>query len=135
MAIGLDAKLYYGAAGSTAATELTIVREVTMESSADDIVSAFRDGTYKSHEAGQLDLTVNVTMKLKSDNAGFQSFVTAFTGRSKIALKVISKTSGVGWDADFAVISMSEPQPIDGVLEVTFACAINTESRTPTRVT
>lgn len=129
--IGLDAKTYYGAAGSSASTELTIVREVTTDIAADDVVSGYRDSGWKSHEAGQKDGTVNLIVKNSTANAGFLALQAAFENRTPIALKILDVTSGKGIDADFAVLAKSRPEPIDGVIECTFTLAINTDTRAP----
>ncbi len=126
--IGLDAKTYYGAAGASATNELTILREVTTDMSRDDIVSAFRDADKKSHEAGQMDVTLNIVVKNKTSDLGYKALRDAFLNRTLIALKVLDKTSGEGPDADFAVLTMSRPEPIDGVLEVTFGVGINMDN-------
>lgn len=134
MAIGLNAKFYWGAAGSTANTELDIVREVTTDLTADDIVSAYRNSRFKSHEAGQLDLTLSLAVKLVPTNPGFAALSAAAENGTPIAGLVRHAASGVGWDADWVVLTMSEPQPIDGVLEVNFGLAINNDTREPVRV-
>lgn len=126
--IGLDAKCYYGAAGASATNELTILREVTTDLSRDDIVSAFRESDKKSHEAGQMDVSVNLVVKNKTSDPGYQALRDAFLNRTLIALKILDKASGEGPDADFAVLSMSRPEPIDGVLEVTFAVGVNMDN-------
>lgn len=126
--IGLDAKCYYGVPGASATNELTILREVTTDLSRDDIVSAFRESDLKSHEAGQMDVTLNLVVKNKTSDAGYQALREAFLNRTLVALKVLDKASGEGPDADFAVLTMSRPEPIDGVLEVTFGVGINMDN-------
>ncbi len=133
--IGLDAKTYYGTAGSSAANELDILREVNTDLNDDDIVSAYRNSQWKSHEAGQTDGTVSLTVQNKTSDPGYQALRNAKMNKELIALKILDEASGEGLDADFAVLTMGRPEPIDGVIEITFTCGVNTSLREPVWVT
>lgn len=131
---GLDAKFYYGTAGSTAANELSIVSNDSPDLTAEEVESKYRDG-WVSTDPGSFNLSINVTVKTDGSNAGYAALVAAATGRSLIAVKTINKTSGVGWDADFAVTQVSDPHELGSPNETTFNLKVNTTNRTPTRIT
>jgi hypothetical protein len=129
--IGLDAKTYYGAAGATATTELTIVREVNMNEARDDAVSGYRDSDTKSHDVGLNDVTVSLVLKNKTSDAGYRAIMDAYDARTPIALLIVDSANGEGLDADFVIISRSQAQPIDGVIEWSYELAVNTDLREP----
>ncbi len=129
--IGLDAKTYYGAAGSSASTEMNIVREVTLNLAADDVVSGDRSSVFKSHGTGQIDATVDIVATCDTANAGYQALRDAFLNRTPLALKFLDKASGEGLDADFMVINMGRPEPLNGEIVSNFSVGINQSLRAP----
>lgn len=129
--IGLDAKTYYGAAGATATTLLSCLKEVGLNQSRDDVVAGYRDSDHKSHDVGLADSTLSLTVKNKTADAGFRALMTAFDTRAPIALKVLDKETGEGIDADFVIISRDRQEPIDGKIEWTFELGVNTDLREP----
>lgn len=132
--IGLDAITYYGAAGTTAATELDILKEISVDTSADDASAGYRDSPFKSHDVGLIDITGSMTLKNNTSHAGFIAIREAYLSRGSIALKILDKVSGEGFDGDFKITVFSRSEPIDGKIEVTANFVLNTDLREPTWV-
>ena len=109
--VGHEAKLYMGAAGSTAATELTIARDVnySIETTTADVSS--RASIIDSNAA--VGVVLGIDFEILNDNsiAGIATLRAAAFAGTAIAFRSRDWTTGVGIDADF-LITISEGQPL-----------------------
>jgi len=109
--IGLEGKLYWGAAGSTGSTELTIVRDASYKFDPDkaDVADRASIINYKRVTG------VSFTLDFETNNDDSNTFVAAARAAAAagtlIAFRTRDKTSGWGVDGDFS-ISLDESQPL-----------------------
>lgn len=130
--MGFEGELYWGTAGSTAATELTIARDVSykFESTEADI----------SDRASIIDLSdvagVKFSLEFEVNNQNTNAFIAAVRAATiagtAIAFKTKDRDSGWGVDGDF-IVSVDESQPLRDAqrIKVT-ATPTDKNSRTPT---
>lgn len=130
--MGLDAKLYYGTAGSTAATELTITREVDIQVAGDEINQSTRATGWKQYAAGQKDLTISLTVLNDISDAGYIALRNAWLNRTNLAIYAKDKATGEGPDLDCCVTSLGRPEPLEGEIVVTFTLKPARTNRAPT---
>lgn len=133
--LGINAKCYYGAAGSAASTEMTIVKEATINIDGESVVSGNRGSRWKSHTVGQLDCTLELKVTAKTSDGGYRALNDSWLNATTLALKALDKVSGEGIDGDFQVEKRSESQPLNGEIEITFTCGLSTKDREPSWIT
>lgn len=107
----VDAKTYYGNAGSVPATELTGVSDVNLRQS---IGMAKRRTRARRIEASKPTLFVfGLEFKMPWDetDAGFSALWTAFSTAAKIAVKCLAKTAGKGVTGDWYVEKFDRSEP------------------------
>jgi len=116
--LGLEAKLFHGAAGATAATEMKNVKDVTLnlESGEADITTR-ASGGWKVTAAALKEASVEWTMVWDTADAGFTAVKTAYFGNTALAL-FVSDGAGSGLDADFAIMGFSREEPLEEAITV-----------------
>jgi len=135
--IGLNAKLYYGTAGQTAAAELNIVKDVTitMETEEADI-TARASGGWKNTVPFLKSAAVEFEMIYDPSDAGFTALRNAYWNGTYISL-FVSDGSGNGLSCDAGVYSMRIRQRLENVITAEFVCktaVIGTPPRLPSWV-
>ena len=109
---GIDAKAYYGAAGSTPSTELAEAYKVTLKIDLESGNFNSRASNWKISDVAMLDADVEITIANSLRNAtaiGF--FWSAMTTRTAVALKVLdAETSSRGIDADWVITGCNNDQ-------------------------
>lgn len=129
---GFEAKMYHGTAGSSATTELDIIRDVTLTlESTEGETTTRATGGWKTYVAGLKDATIEFTLKWDPSNAGFEALRDAWVGRSLVALKILDKASGEGLDADFVVTKFSRSENLDEKIEVSVTARPAMDTRAP----
>lgn len=133
--VGYEALLYYGAAGATAATQITNSRDIkyAVTPSVGDVTVRGAGSTppIKTGRTTGLDATLSWTMLDKSDDTTLTALRAAANSGSPVALRYIPHTGGTGLDAD-CIISCDNGAPLNG--EQTFDIAIvalNDDNRVP----
>jgi hypothetical protein len=132
--IGLKAKLYYGTAGTTAASELTKVRDVTLNLSAGVANTETRGSEIKSEIPTLLEASLSFELLYDDANAGVLAVEEAYYTRTPIAMLVLHKTGGNGLDADWNIKEFTRSEPLEGVITVSVTASPNNASREPARV-
>jgi hypothetical protein len=99
--IGLDAKLYQGPAGSSATLECTQVQDVTLNLEMAEAKANSRATKFALSDVALLTASIDFSIIWDETDSNFLAMWTAFTGRTALAFKCLSKTSGKGLDADF----------------------------------
>lgn len=129
--IGLNAKLYFGTAGSTASTELTNVKDVTLnlECGEADVTTRASEG-WKVSVATLKDASVEFTMLYDTENAGYSALKTAYFGGTPIAL-LIADDDENGLDADFTITGFSIEQPLEDAVTVSITAKPTFKTRAP----
>lgn len=136
--LGKDAVIYYGSAGSTAATPLVEVSDVTYDDDTAEIDCTTRaSGGFKSTETGFSDITVTFTIKVKESDTGLAAILTAKRNKTAIALLVLDAPSGSGGegvDGDFKITKMSRKEGLEDPVMYDCTAKVNTGTRLPVYV-
>ena len=130
--LGMEAKLYYGAAGTTAATELTNVKDVTLnlESGEADVTTRGNSGwraTVGTLKTG----SVEFEMIWDSDDAGFAAIKDAYFNNTPIALAILDGAGGEGLDADFSITNFSRKEALEEAITVSVTAKPTYSTRAP----
>ena len=112
--LGMNAKIYYGAAGATAATELTNVKDVTLslEAGEADVTTRANQG-WRATAPTLRECTAEFEMQWKPSDAGFQAVKDAYLSSGLISLLVLSEENGEGPDGDFSITSFTRSEPLE----------------------
>jgi hypothetical protein len=126
--IGFEGKLYWGSAGSTAATELTIARDVSFKS--EPVLADTSDRASIQEHSRATMVKTSIEFEVNNDNSN--SFVAAvrsaaFNGTA-IALRMRDYSAGAGVDGDFNV-SIDESQPLKDAQRIKVSATPNNELR------
>jgi hypothetical protein len=130
--LGMEAKLYHGPAGATATTELTNVKDVTLnlESGEADVTTRANAGwraTVGTLKTG----SVEFEMIWDSDDAGFAAIKDAYFGNTPIALAILDEENGEGLDADFSITSFSRKEALEEAITVSVTAKPTYSTRAP----
>lgn len=123
--MGFEGILYYGTAGSTASTQLTNVRDITITRDVergDTTVRGTSAGPpIKTSHVSTRAVNIEVTMLNDSTDASLEAMRVAAAEGYAVALRGKDYASGKGPDGDYTM-SESEPWPLNGEQVVTFTC-------------
>ena len=132
--LGMNAKIYYGAAGATAATELTNVKDVTLslEAGEADVTTRANQG-WRATAPTLRECTAEFEMQWKPSDAGFEAVKNAFLSAGTIALLILTETDGEGPDGDFSITGFSRSEPLEEsiTVSVTAKLAVFREWKVP----
>ena len=117
--LGMNAKLYYGAAGGSAATEMGNVRDVTLtlEAGEADVTTRANLG-WRATAPTLRECTAEFEMVWDPTDAGFSAIKNAFLTAGLVALKVLDQAGGQGPDGDFAITSFSRNEALEEAITV-----------------
>lgn len=117
--LGMNAKLYHGTAGTTAATELTNVRNVTLnlEAGEADVTTRANSG-WRATVPTLRECTCEFEMVWDPADAGFTAIKNAFLTAGLIALKILDQAGGQGPDGDFSITSFSRNEQLEEAITV-----------------
>ena len=111
--IGLDGLLYRGAAGSTASTLMTNVRDLTFKYERAKADTSRRGSMFKLSRTTMKDASLAFEMVV--DDAGdYAALRAAFIANTPLAFKCISASDGHGIDADFQISKFERKEPLEG---------------------
>ena len=124
--LGKDAKLYHGTAGSTATTEMSNVRDVTLnlEAGEADVTTRANSG-WRATAPTLRECTCEFEMVWDPADAGFTAIKNAFLASGLIALKILDKTGGQGPDGDFAITSFSRNEALEEAITVSVTAKLS----------
>ncbi|MBO6102291.1 MAG: hypothetical protein J6P03_03445 [Opitutales bacterium] len=116
--LGLDCKLFRGAAGATAATEMTNVKNVTINLSAGsaDITTRAAQG-WRAKAPTLKEGNTTFDMLYDPTDADFIAVQTAFLNNAPIAF-FVTDGQGNGLDCDFVITGFSQPQDLESAIMV-----------------
>lgn len=112
----LDAKLYRGTAGTTAATEVKNVRDLNYDSEWTEEDISNRGSAFELVGNTMLKIAVNWEMVGNDTDADLIAIRAAHEAKTVLAFKVIDKASGKGVDADFLVSKCARKQGLKGAI-------------------
>lgn len=136
--MGYEGILYYGAAGSTAATQLTNAKDIKLE-----LDPKFGDTTVRGigssppvETSSVCAMVVSLELTILNDtaDASVTAMKNAAGAGTPVAWRGKDFASGKGPDADF-VLKMSQPWTLDGEQVITFTGTPNRDSRAPVAYT
>jgi len=130
--LGLDAKLLRGSAGSTGATEVKNVKDLTLnlESGEADVTTRATKG-WRASVATLKEASLEFGILYDTEDADFQAFSDAYFNNTAIAL-FVSDGAGNGLDADFSITGFSVEQPLEEALSVSVTAKPTASTRAPT---
>ena len=131
LVLGLDAKLFRGAAGTQGATEVTNVKDLTLtlESGEANVTTRATSG-WKASVATLKDASLEFGILYDTEDADFLAFQTAYFSNEPMAL-FISDGAGSGLDADFSITSFTVEQPLEEAIAVTIKAKPTSSTRAP----
>jgi len=117
--LGMEAKIYHGAAGSTATSELTNVKDVTLnlETGEADVTTRGNQG-WRATVGTLKEGSVEFEMVWDSDDTGFTAIKNAYFNNTPIALAILDHENGEGLDADFSITNFSRNEPLEEAVTV-----------------
>ena len=133
--LGMQAKLYYGAAGTSATSELTNVKDVTLnlETGEADVSVRASEG-WRATVATLKNGSVEFTMIWNTEDEGFTAIKNAYFNNTAIALAVLDGEGGSGLDADFSVTNFTRNEPLEEAITVNMTVKPTYVTRAPTWV-
>lgn len=111
---GLTGKLYRATAGSAATTEVPEVGDVELVIKT-TTAKVNRRVALETFVVSRYNVQINMTCP-DDESTNVEAIKTAARTRAKIALKVLNKASGKGFEYDFYVSEDTETQPLDDVI-------------------
>jgi hypothetical protein len=132
--LGLDGKLYRGEAGSTAADEVTNIKDVTLslEKSEADVTTR-GTGSFRAMIGTLKEASLEFEMLVDSDDDDYNAFAAAFFDNTAIALKVEVGTGAL--DADWSITNFTINQPLEEAQTVSVTAKVTNAGREPQWVT
>ncbi len=133
--LGLDAVLYRGTAGTQASTEVTNVKDLTLnlESGEADVTTRATEG-WKASMATLKEASLEFGMLYDTSDSDFNAFQSAYFGNTAIAL-FITDGAGKGLDADFSITGFTINQNLEEAMTVTVKAKPTASTRAPQWVT
>ena len=130
--LGMEAKIYHGTAGTTATTELTNVKDVTLnlETGEADVTTRGNSG-WRATVGTLKDGSVEFEMVWDSDDTGFAAIKNAYFNNTPIALAILDYENGEGLDADFSITNFSRNEPLEEAITVSVTAKPTYSTRAP----
>jgi predicted secreted protein len=131
----MEAKIYYGTAGTAASKELTNVKDVTLNLEAGEADVTTRGNKGWRATVGTLkEGSVEFEMVWDSADAGFSAIKDAYFNNKPVALKILDYENGEGLDADFSITNFSRSEPLEEAITVSITAKPTYSTRAPTWV-
>lgn len=125
LVLGLNAKAYFGTAGATPATELSNIKNVTLnvEKNEIDVTTRAASG-WRQKKGGLKDGSIEFEMMWDTADAGFTALQTAFFGDSQISFSALDGAGGQGLVLKNAeVMKFSRNEELENALTVNVTIA------------
>lgn len=139
--LGMDAKLFYGPAGSAATTPLGNVRNVTLnlERGEADVTTRANQG-WRATVGTLKEATIEFEMVWDTEDAGFTAIRQAFLGQSPyasgvVAIRALDQANGQGLEADCMILSFSRNESLEEAITVNVSAKPTYSTRAPAWVT
>jgi hypothetical protein len=130
--MGLEAKLYYGGAGTTATTLATNVRDLSAPLSDEKADISDRSSPIALYGPGMLDGSLSWESNWSDTDTFVQTLYAAATARTPVALRTKDFAAGKGWDGDFYITKSDVKQPLKEGQKIDFeAFPTDLAGRTP----
>ena len=129
--LGLNAKLFRGEAGSQASTEMTNVKDVTLnlETGDADVTTRATKG-WRASVATLKEASLEFEMNYDTEDEDFNALQEAFLNNTPLAF-FVSDGNGKGLDADFSIMTFNIEQPLEEAMTVSVTAKPTTSTRAP----
>lgn len=133
--LGLDAVLYRGPAGTQGSTEVSNVKDLTLnlESGEADVTNRATKG-WKASIATLKEASLEFGMLYDTEDADFIAFQDAYFSNTPLAL-FVSDGNGTGLDADFSITGFTVNQNLEEAMTVSVKSKPTASTRAPQWVT
>lgn len=132
--MGFEGEIYYGVKGSTAATKITNVRDVTITTDTEKGDTTIRgDGTAPpigTNRVTRVNWSCEFTMLNKTDDTSLEALRVAAAAGTAVAIRMKDKSAGKGFNGDVN-LTVTEGHPINGEQTLQFNAEPNGEDRAP----
>lgn len=129
--ISLDAKLYRGTAGSSAATEVTTVADVSLKIKKTRAKINSRASHWALSKTTLKEAEVEITVPDNDSDAHLAALIAAYVADTPLAFKILDKASGKGLDADFDLVDMDRDEKLEDNVVYKFTLVPTYVSRYP----
>lgn len=130
--LGLNAKAYYGTAGSSASTEIDNIKDVTLNLEKGEADVTTRGGNGWRQTVGTLkEGSVEFEMVWDTDDDAFSAIQTAYFNDTNIALKFLDQASGTGLDADFSITNLTRNEALEEAITASVTAKVTYSTRSP----
>ncbi len=141
--IGLECKAYFDAAGVGGGTWALLdeVIDVSKSTTKNMAKKKTRASKWELHRAGQRNQEIEIVYLYEPANAGYMALEAAFLNDTRVGLALmdalIATVGTKGWQGDYEISEMSDPEPLEEFMAVTFKAVPSaaTGGQTPTKVT
>jgi Tfp pilus assembly major pilin PilA len=132
--VGFEGEIYYGVAGSTAATKITNSRDITetldIEEGDTTVRGSGASPPIKTSRVTGITYGIDWQMLDKSDDTTLTALKVAAATGVPVAIRTKSYSSGTGYDGDM-IIKFKKGIPLRGEQTVDFTGIPNDDNRTP----
>ena len=129
--LGLNAKLLRGTAGSTAATEVKNVKDLTLNlESGEADVTTRATGGWRATAGTLKEASLEFGILYDTEDADFQAFQAAYFSNTPLAL-FITDGAGSGLDADWSITAFTVEQPLEEAVSVSITAKPTASTRAP----
>lgn len=129
--VSLDAKLYYGAAGATAATLINTVGDVTLSLKKSETKISSRASRWALTKGALKEADISFEVVDDSTDGSMQAILTAFMSDTPMAFFVKDAIDGHGLDADFEIIGADRDEKLEDAIKYKFTIKPTYVSRYP----
>ena len=129
--IGFEGKLYWGVAGSTGSTELTIARDVSYKFDPTKADVSDRGSIIDYDRVAGVKFSLDFEVTNQDTDAFIAAVRAAAAAGTLIAFRTRDKTSGWGCDGDFN-IALDESQPLRDRQAIKVSCTPCNDNRSVT---
>ena len=129
--LGLEAKLFRGAAGSTGSEEVENVKDLTLnlESGEADVTTRKTKG-WRASVATLKEASLEFGILYDTDDPDYQAFSSAYINNQPIAL-FVSDGDGSGLDADWSITGFNWDQALEEAQSISVTAKITASERAP----
>lgn len=132
--MGFEGEIYYGTAGSTAATKITNSQDITytldIEEGATTVRGSGSSVPINTSRVTALTASIQWTSLVKSDDTSIEALRVAAMSGAPVAIRTKDYAAGKGFDGD-CILSVTHGKPLKGEQTLQFTAKPNDDNRTP----
>jgi hypothetical protein len=113
MELSINAKLYYGTAGATAATELTTVGDVSVKLKKGAAKANSRASKWAKVKGVMREASITFSILADDTDANLAALIAAWVADTPLAFLILDKAGGNGLDGDFDLIGMDREEKLE----------------------